>query len=545
MSVERSPRPESPTGQALRVELDRVGRLLEYQESFVNALMAHVPAIVLVTDRGGRVLRYNAFTASRTGFGREDMEDRHWLEVFVPAPERDELAQAMEELVAGRKTDRCAEGHLLTRHGRELSVRWTLSLLQTPCGEVSGVLVVGEDVTEIQQQNERIVHSDRMAAIGRLATSIAHEFNNQLTVIDGHCRLLERQSSLTESAHASLIAIRSSVERTARLTGQLLAFDRHRPHHPVLLNMNHALAGMVELLVRLVGEDVRVVVNPGSNLAEIWADPARFEQVVMNLVANARDAMPSGGCITIETANVQMPDQFTRAESGERIQSHVMLSVTNATAETREAVLGRLPKPSSVLRADDEAVGAGLATVHKFVQECGGNLCVCSEPDLGCTFALYLPRGELAAPDDQADAAAGATPGGGGTVLVVEDDDLLRQFVVGVLVNAGYRVLDAPNGRKALSLAGEHTGSIGLVIMDVVLNAEMGLSELAERLDEYRLGARTLYMSGYPKEIAFAHGLKSGDDFLAKPFSPDELLCRVRKYFDNTSEKESTKRGRS
>jgi PAS domain S-box-containing protein len=397
-------------------------------------------------------------------------------------------------------------------------------------GTFIGALAMVADMTERKLLEEQLLQSQKMEAVGRLAGGIAHDFNNLLGVILGYGDLLLRHID-EHDLRAKLEQMVKAGERASVLTRQLLAFSRKQVLEPRVLDLNSLVTEMDKMLRRLIGEDIQLVTVVADTLGRVRADPGQLEQVLMNLVVNARDAMPTGGRLTIETANVELDERYAAERSGVRSGAHVMLAVSDTgcgmDAETRRRVF----EPFFTTKRTGQGTGLGLSTAYGIVKQSGGHIEVYSELGHGTCFKIYLPR-----VDQDADANVAMPKGsparGDETVLVVEDEDALREIIGHILKEHGYRVFETRSGPAALELAEQHSGPIHLLVTDVVM-PQMPGRELAEQLAARRPSLRVLFMSGYTEHAVLHHGvLVEGTAFIQKPFGPDSFLTRVREVLD-------------
>jgi CheY-like chemotaxis protein len=368
-----------------------------------------------------------------------------------------------------------------------------------------------------------------MEAIGRLAGGVAHDFNNILSVILSYGELILDGLRPSDPLRGDVEEITKAASRAAGLTRQLLMFSRQQVVAPKVLSLHEVLTPMMQMMQRLLGADVELVVVAPNAAGRVKVDPSHIEQVVLNLVVNARDAMPTGGKLTIETANVELDDEYASSHLPSRAGPHVMLSVSDNGSGMSQETQARIFEPFFSTKGPGKGTGLGLATVYGIVKQSGGHIGVYSEPGHGSTFRVYLPLvqgdAESAAPEQR------ETPAGGSeTVLVVEDDESIRRLALRVLEPAGYTVICAPSGRDALLLAGERPPQ--LLVTDVVLPDIDGGALAASFHDRYP-GVRVLFMSGYLDEAIVRHGAPStGQDFIPKPFTAAEFLRRVREALD-------------
>ncbi|MHB1414090.1 MAG: ATP-binding protein, partial [Chloroflexota bacterium] len=393
--------------------------------------------------------------------------------------------------------------------------------------------------TQRQQAEEQLRQSQRMEAVGRLAGGVAHDFNNLLTVIIGHADLLLTEVEPGSESRGDVEGIRASADRAAALTRQLLAFSRRQALQPHVFNLDDVAQSMADLLKRLIGEDIDLVFREDSALWPVEADPGQLEQVIMNLALNARDAMPEGGKLTLETANVELGPDYVATHSEAEPGPHVMLAVSDTGTGIAPDVLHHIFEPFFTTKETGKGTGLGLATVYGIVKQSGGNIWVYSEPGHGTTFKLYFPRAE-----GPVDWTPEGTPlqrervdGGCETILVVEDEPAVRALVVRVLEAAGYTVLQEGDPAEALKLYEEYGGLVHLLLTDVVLPGMSGKT-LADRIAAKQgTPPRTLFMSGYTQNAVVHNGrLEAGVNFLEKPFTPDGLLRKIREVLDRPQE---------
>jgi two-component system, cell cycle sensor histidine kinase and response regulator CckA len=400
---------------------------------------------------------------------------------------------------------------------------------------VRGIVVSSRDVTAWEELQTRLHQSQRIEAVGRLAGGVAHDFNNLLTVVRGNAQLLLASSSFTGEQLLELEEISQAADRAAALTRQLLAFSRQQVLQPRVLDLNAVIRSMASLLERLVGEAVTLEYGLGDALWTVTADPVQVEQVLLNLVVNARDAMPAGGGLAISTTNVVANETFAQAHAPMPPGQYVCLALRDSGTGMDPATLARVFEPFFTTKALGQGSGMGLSTVYGVVKQSGGYIWVDSAVGQGTTFSIYLSRATAearpAAP--LADSEEGRR--GSETILVVEDEQLVRALTRRTLERSGYRVYEASNGAEALTVARELGGGLQLVITDVVMPV-MGGRELAAALRHERPSLSVLFMSGYTHERE-AHLTSGGgmSHFLHKPFTLDELRNRVRLLLDLTS----------
>jgi nitrogen-specific signal transduction histidine kinase len=383
----------------------------------------------------------------------------------------------------------------------------------------------------VKELESALSGAQKMEAVGRLAGGVAHDFNNLLTVIiSGSDILLERLSDSGQREFVEMI--KQAGERGASLTRQLLAFSRRQVLRPEFLRLNHLLEDLSKLLRRLIGEDIEVVLALDPALGHIKADPGQMEQVVMNLVVNARDAMPGGGRLTLRTRAVEVPPGADGSD-GIPPGPYAVLEVSDTGCGMDEHVKAHLFEPFFTTKDLHKGTGLGLATVYGIVNQTGGHIRVQSEPGRGATFRIYLPRREPEAPVAHVVVEGRAESGRRETVLLVEDEDAVRSMVRQILQNNSYTVLEARDGDEALRVSAGWPDAIHLMVTDVIM-PQMNGHQLADRLLPQRAGMKVLFMSGYTDDAMVRQNVAdSGRPFLQKPFTPSVLASKVREVLDN------------
>jgi len=400
-------------------------------------------------------------------------------------------------------------------------------------GRLVGILGIGRDVTERVHLEQQLRQAQKMEAVGRLAGGIAHDFNNILTAITGYADLLLEDLGATDPRRQDADEIHKAADRAAGLTRQLLAFSRQQVLQPTVLEVNKLVSDLEKMLRRLLGEDVALTTQLAPTTGRVKADPGQLEQVIMNLAVNARDAMPNGGKLTLETGNVDLDESYATDHYPARAGPFVMLAVSDTGTGMSEATQAHMFEPFFTTKEKGKGTGLGLATVYGIVKQSGGFIWVYSEVGHGTTFKLYLPRvQELAERASQPAQTPARAARGTETVLVVEDEAPVRSVARQVLERHGYTVLEAPSAEAALDIATRYSGAIHLLLTDVVMPGLNG-RELATRLADLRPDARVIFMSGYTDDAVTRHGvLEPGSAYVQKPFTPDAIARKVREVLD-------------
>jgi two-component system, cell cycle sensor histidine kinase and response regulator CckA len=382
------------------------------------------------------------------------------------------------------------------------------------------------------QLEEQFRQAQKMEAVGRLAGGVAHDFNNLLTVITGYSDLLLNRGGLKDAQKTALEEIRRAAERGGALTHQLLAFSRRQPLQLRSVQVNELVMHLQKLLRRLIGEDVSLVILPGAAHDIVEADPGRIEQVIMNMAVNARDAMPGGGSLTIETSNIEVSPQYLAQHLGVAAGRYLMLTIADTGHGMDNETLSHLFEPFFTTKTPGRGTGLGLATAYGIIRQSGGAIQFSSQPGQGTTAFLYLPLSAKAEPELAAEKEH-LDQEGVETILVVEDDARVRKLICSVLGNRGYSIVEAARGEEAIRAAAAHDGPIHLILVDVIMPGMSG-PEVARQIQSSRPSTRVLYISGYTDEAMVHHRIHdSGAAFLPKPFLPRVLTRKVRDVLDS------------
>src|SRR6267143_2013503 len=398
-----------------------------------------------------------------------------------------------------------------------------------------GILGNGRDATERVQLEQQLRQAQKMEAVGRLAGGIAHDFNNILTAITGYADLLLEDLGATDPRRQDADEIHKAADRAAGLTRQLLAFSRQQVLQPTVLEVNKLVSDLEKMLRRLLGEDVELTTRLAPTTGRVKADPGQLEQVIMNLAVNARDAMPNGGKLTLETGNMDLDEAYAADHYPARAGPFVMLAVSDTGVGMSEETQVHMFEPFFTTKEKGKGTGLGLATVYGIIKQSGGFIWVYSEVGHGTTFKVYFPSLDKSVPLP-ATRQVGAAPKGDGTILLVEDEAALRVLAAESLKRLGYTVIQAGNGLEALAVADQHSGDIDIVVTDVVM-PRMGGPELVEKLRQKRDGLAVIFMSGYTDGAILENArIGSGAILLNKPFSTELLARRIREVQQNADD---------
>jgi PAS domain S-box-containing protein len=519
--------------QQLEADLDERRRMeaaLVESERAYRSTFDEAPVGIAHVSLDGAWARVNPRLASMLGYSAGDLVARHIAAVRTPDDdERDAATRA--DLLSGAADRVVSETRYRHRDGRLVRATVTLSLHRDVNNQPQYFIAIIEDISDRRALEEQLVQSQKMEAIGRLAGGVAHDFNNLLTAILGYSNLVLEELEPSHPARTDVDEMRKAAESAAALTQQLLAFSRKQILQPQVLDLNAAVARADGLLQRLISEDIALVSRLDSDLDRISADAGQIEQVILNLAINARDAMPHGGKITIETMNVELDDAYAAKHPGASPGAHVMLAVSDTGIGMDDLTLAHVFEPFFTTKRRGEGTGLGLSTVYGIVKQSGGSIWVYSEPGRGTTFKVYFPRVVAGAPAAPAAARAEGLRGTE-TILLAEDQPEVRSIGSAVLRRYGYEVLEAANGEEALAIIRSYQGPIHLLMSDVVMPSMNG-PELARRVQAEHPGMRVLFASGYTDDAIVRHGvLDPGVAFLQKPFTPTALLKKIRELLD-------------
>ena len=495
-------------------------QLWEYRSRLASIIDSSEDAII-GKDLAGIVTSWNKGAERIYGYTSEEMVGKS-ISIIAPQDRPDEIPKILERIASGESVEHFETGRI-TKEGRRLTVSISVSPMRDTAGSVIGASVIARNITEQKHAEDQLRQAQKMEAVGRLAGGVAHDFNNVLGIITACTELL---SSRVDSKTTEYIEnIRTAAQRGAALTRQLLAFSRRQAIQPSIFDLNERLHDVARLLRPLMGDDVELVIQRRSSSAIVETDPSQLDQIVLNLAFNARDAMPRGGKLLIETSTADFDEHFVRQHPQVSPGRYVLLAVSDTGTGMDEQTVSRIFEPFFTTKEPGKGTGLGLATVYGIVRQSGGYIWVYSEPGRGTTFKIYLPSAEeKIGTDSQVDVEAELPNGEGATILLVEDDDTMRALTRKLLEEHGYCVIEAHGGQEALERANQDHVRIDLMLTDVVMRGMSG-PELGMKLSRSYPDVKIVYMSGYTGELISQHdALEPGIALLEKPFTRNSLL---------------------
>jgi signal transduction histidine kinase/CheY-like chemotaxis protein len=528
--------------ESLRTEIaerQQAEAALRNNENFLSNIFTSIQDGISVLDNDFTIVRVNAAVEREYGHAMPLVGQK----CYAAFQGRTESCPSCP----GRRTMETGEAHRQVvmacgpngKADRQVAI-FTFPLIDTATGRSSGVVEYSRDISELKRADDALRHSEeqlrqaqKMEAVGRLAGGVAHDFNNMLTAITGYADIVDSSLDQGDPRHFDVAEIKKAADRASSLTRQLLAFSRKQIFQPKMLNLNDTILNLKKMLRRLINEKIDLVAIPGPDLGWVKVDPGQIEQVIVNLVVNSQDAMPQGGKLTIETANVDLDADYAGRHLTIQPGPHVMLAVSDNGDGMNEETKARIFDPFFTTKEYGKGTGLGLSTVYGIVKQSGGNIWVYSEPGRGTTFKIYLPRLDNAQEYVAAHSPAPAVPDRGSeTILLVEDEDMVRQVARRILEHSGYTILEAEGASTALSMSRDYQGPIHLLLTDVLMPG-MGGRELAERLIPLRPEMQVLFMSGHTENAIVHQGvLDPGIAFIQKPFRREVFVGKVRQVLE-------------
>ena len=517
----------------LMAQQKRSAEAMRLAEAKFRALLESAPDPLVAVNRDGRIVVVNAQAEKTFGYKREEL-----------------LGQPMDILVVERLREKCSQYRAsffnapskspagatleifgLRKDGTEFPVEINLSLLATEEGLWGSAAI--RDLTERRKLESQFRQAQKMESIGTLSGGIAHDFNNLLTVILSYSNSMVEELAGDSKHQRAAEQIQQAAERGAALTRQMLAFSRQQVFQVRVLNLNDIIRNLLKMLQRIIGEHIEITTALADDLKPVKADPGQLEQVLMNLSVNARDAMPKGGKLTLETSNVVLDEDFVRLNVGASAGPQVLLTVSDTGTGMDRATQARIFEPFFTTKGPGQGTGLGLAMVYGVVKQSGGSIWVSSRPGAGTTFNIYLPQAQGVSEAPVPKKPPTTLKQGSETILVVEDDPGVRELVCMMLTSKGYTVLTAQHPSDAESVCQRHSGNIHLLLTDMILPEASG-REIAQRVGALRPGIKVLYMSGYTDDALIRdHGLDESFAFLQKPFSQGSVAAKVREVLDS------------
>ncbi|MFY9741442.1 MAG: PAS domain S-box protein, partial [Candidatus Sulfotelmatobacter sp.] len=492
----------------------------EYRARLASIVDSSEDAI-FVKSLDGTITSWNRGAERIYGYTAEEILGKN-ISMLVPGDRPDEIPEILKKVARGESIEHY-ESMRVTKDGRRLNVSISVAPLRDMSGEVVGASAIARDITDQRRAEDQLRQSQKMEAIGRLAGGVAHDFNNVLGIINACAEFLRDRIDPASEPAVYVENIKKATDRGAALTRQLLAFSRRQVVKPVILDLNDRLKEISKLLRPLMGDDVEVQIVARSQAAIVEADPSQLDQIVMNLSVNARDAMPNGGRLILETDVVDFDQHFADQHQPLKPGKYVMLAVSDTGSGMDKETLSRIFEPFFTTKDPAKGTGLGLSTVYGIAQQSGGHIWVYSEPDRGTTFKVYLPSAAYKLNSSPAAEAEAIAPKHTAKILLVEDDEIMRSLTRKLLQERGYIVFEANNGKSALEWAEANADQIDLLLTDVVM-PNMSGPELAERLCRSTPGLKVVYMSGYTGELMEASERLKHGVLLEKPFTRTALL---------------------
>ncbi len=501
---------------------------LEVERNMLSHALRQVNEGLSVFDLDGRILFVNEAFLDTFGYTKEEIIGTDIEDLFASAGNKD---FKLHILPASLKGGWNGEFKVKRKDGKEITIFLSTSSVKDDDGHPVVVVGVISDITLRKQLEEQLRHSQKMEAIGQLAGGIAHDFNNLLTVIEGYIDLLQNVMKPEGKTPTYVMQIKKATDRAVALTRQLLTFSRRQILQPKVLDINKNIQDLSIMLQRLIGENIELITDLDNEIWPIKADPHQIEQVIMNLIVNARDAMPDGGKLIIKTKAMQLDSSYNRLHPDVEVGDYVMLSISDTGVGMSPEVRERIFEPFFTTKEKGKGTGLGLATVYGIIKQSNGHIYVYSEPGMGTTFKIYFPAVKQRRITKNKKETNKSSKGKGQKILVVEDEYLVRELILDTLKNLGYQVIEASNADQALKVFHERKGDIDLVLTDLIMPGMNG-KQLMEIISKEAPELQFLIMSGYDDNAISKHGLlEAGINYIQKPFSPKALAEKLQEVF--------------
>ncbi len=515
---------------------------LEESDRRFNETLKNIKLMAVMLDARGKITFANNHLLELTGWSDTDLIGEDWFDYFIPDTISDEVRNVFESTIANGDLFPFYENEIKTRNGKELIVRWSNTALYDIEGNIIGTSSIGEDISEVIEshlQNEELErqlhHSLKMEAVGRLAGGIAHDFNNLLTAITASADLAMMNPCASSDIKQDLESIASTAERAATLTRQLLTFSRKQSIKPTTIDMNDIILNLERLLKRVISEDIDLKVDLCKESANIYADPSQIEQIIVNLVVNAKDAMIGGGRITIDTLISSTVPELALDGAKSSDSDYIRFRVRDTGSGIDESIRSMIFEPFFTSKPEGEGTGLGLSTVYGIVKQNHGYISVDSQIGKGTTFAIYLPKQKDAVVPQSKDNASSLKISGKERILIVEDEDMVRKLTQRTLEMFGYEVIEASSGAEALAVLENLPIQVDLILTDVVMPNMSGPDFITE-VKKKTPDVAALFMSGYTQDHILNHSSEIRNiEMIGKPFRPVELVNKVREVLDHAS----------
>ncbi|MBI5193367.1 MAG: PAS domain S-box protein [Nitrospirae bacterium] len=524
-------------------DLNKITNLLQDIKKDAMNYIDSIGVLILSLDTEGRVVFLNKMGCELLGYTEDEVIGLSWFNTFIPAEGRTALMKMFSDLISGSKQGYC-ESQVITRNGNKRYFKWNSSLLKHENGDVSGLICAGEDITDKQRTEDalrrsreeqktlerQLIQAQKMEAVGHLTGGLAHDFNNLLTAIVGHATLLQAKFNSNTDINQHVQHILKTCDRAASLIYGLLAFSKKQILFKKSVELNHIIRDIEKLIARLIGEDIEVKMHLSDKDIYILADTGQIEQVLMNLATNARDAMPSGGEMTIFTKLVDLDTDFIQSFGYGKPGVYALLSVTDKGKGMDAVTVSKIFDPFFSTKPDGKGTGLGLSIIYGIIKQHDGYINVYSCPGEGTTFNIYFPviRTKAEKPGVQKVVPARR---GAETILLAEDEPDVRDVIKTLLESFGYKVIEAVDGEDAISRFKENEEYINLLVFDLLMPHKNG-KEAYDEIKKINSDVRIVYISGYSDDIIRRSIFEEGFDFISKPLKPNDFLRKIRDVLD-------------